>query len=310
MSQRRWLVALTGVAALARVAAALALGDQLHFVDEAIYLDAARHLLAGEGYGPGYANVPGQPVLLAALAFAFPTHVACVRVAHALLVGVVGMLLLNALGVRTVGLRATRVALVLYAVDPLLVVAGGLLYPDASAAVVLAGALVAAVVAARADGVGASAASGMLLGVTVLLRPVAAVLPALVGAWVALAVRRPLPRKLAHAAAVVLACAVVVAPWLLSNLHASGAALPVSMRGLQHAPVPADEITRDGLAASLTRKAWDDPLPLATHVATELAHFWELRPTRLSTDLPERRATMHAPSGKSIANARSRGSCG
>lgn len=294
MSQRHWLVALTTAAALARIAAALVLGDRLHFVDEAIYLDAARHLLAGEGYGAGYANVPGQPVLLAALAFPFPTNVACIRVAHALVVGVVGTLLVNALGVRTVGRRATWVALVLYAVDPLLVVAGALLYPDASAAVVLAGALTAAVGAARTDRVAASVASGVLLGVATLLRPVAAVLPWLVGAWVALAARRPPHRRALHAAAVLLACAVVAAPWILWNLHATGAALPVSMRGIEHAPVAADEIARDGLPASLARKAWRDPLPLATHVATELAHFWELRPTRLSTDLPERRATMHA----------------
>lgn len=290
----RSVVALAVVAALARIVAALALGDRLHFVDEAIYLDAARHLLAGDGYGAGYANVPGQPLLLAVLAAPWPTSIMLVRVAHALVVGVVGVLLLHGLGVRTVGPTATRAALVLYAVDPLLVVAGGLLYPDAAAAVVLAGTLLAAVVATRADRLRVSATSGLLLGVVVLLRPVALVLGPLLVAWVAAVGPRSGARRAAHGVVAALACAAVVAPWLLGNLRAEGAALPPSFRGMQHAPVAADEIARDGLASSLARKAWIDPLALVDHAATELAHFWELYPTRLSTDVADRRATMHA----------------
>lgn len=290
----RTVVVLAAIAALARVVAAIALGDRLHFIDEAIYLDAARHLLAGDGYGAGYANVPGQPLLLAVLAAPWPTSIALVRVAHAFLVGSLGVLLLHALGVRTVGRTATRAALVLYAVDPLLVVAGGLLYPEAAAAVILAGALLATVVATRTDRLASSATSGVLLGAVVLLRPVALVLGPLLIAWLVAFGPRAGARRAAHGLVIALACTAVVAPWLLGNLRTEGAALPSTFRGMEHAPVAADDIARDGLATSIVRKAWIDPLALASHAATELAHFWELYPTRLATDVADHRATMHA----------------
>ena len=294
MSDRVSLFVLTSCAALTRVVAAIVLGDRFHFVDETIYLDAARHLLAGEGYGAGYANVPGQPLLLAALAAPFPASLLAVRVLHALVVGVAGSLVLHALGSRTVGASATRVALAFYALDPLLVVAGGLLYPDAGAAVVLAAALLAGVVAARSDRLGASAASGALVGVAVLLRPVAAAVGPVLAVWIVTAGHRTITRRASHAAVVALACTMLVAPWLLANVRSEGAAVPASMRGMQHAPVAQEDLERNGLATSLARAAWRNPLPLARHVVRELAHFWELSPTRLSTDVPERRAAMHA----------------
>src|SRR5207247_2495885 len=79
-----WVVAL-GI--VLRVGAAIALGDSLHFVDEAIYLDAARRLLSGEGLGAAYANVPAYPVILAVLAAPWPHRLLLVRCAQALVTG-------------------------------------------------------------------------------------------------------------------------------------------------------------------------------------------------------------------------------
>ena len=70
-----------------RLVAALALGGKLYFADEAVYLDAARRLLAGEGYAAAYANVPAYPVILAALAAPWPASVLLVRCAQALVAG-------------------------------------------------------------------------------------------------------------------------------------------------------------------------------------------------------------------------------
>src|SRR5205085_1178623 len=91
------------MAAATRVSAAIALGDRLHFIDEAIYVDAAHALLAGNGYGAGYVNVPAHPVFLAALAAPWPSHLVLVRCAHAIVTGLLGGWIVHALGRRTLG---------------------------------------------------------------------------------------------------------------------------------------------------------------------------------------------------------------
>ena len=63
-SRIRWPLALLLVAVIARVAAALAIGGEFHFADEAIYLDAARRLSGGDGFGAAYRKVPAYPVFL------------------------------------------------------------------------------------------------------------------------------------------------------------------------------------------------------------------------------------------------------
>jgi 4-amino-4-deoxy-L-arabinose transferase-like glycosyltransferase len=293
MIPRHWTVGLMALAAVTRIVAALVLGDRFHFIDETIYVDAARRLLAGEGFGATYANVPAQPVFLAALAAPWPERLVLLRCAHALVVGVLGTAVLQALGTRTVGTAATLVALALYALDPLIVVAGGLLYPEAIAAVVLAGCLLAAVIAAQDDRYLASAAAGLLLGLTILFRPVAVVLIPVLLLWNALAMTAPRPRRLRHALLALATCALTVAPWVSENLAQDGQVVPVGMAGLQNAPVRTREIHRDGLATSMGREAWRHPVKLLRRVGHELAAFWELYPTRLQTDRPELRASMH-----------------
>ena len=293
MSAPAWRVLLLVCAALAaRTVAALALGNTFHFADEAVYLDTAGALLRGEGYGVEYGGAPGQPVLLAALRLLLPDTLIVMRVGHAVLTSL-GCLLVYQLADRLAGRVAAAAAALMYALDPLLVLAGGLLYPEAAAAVTLAAALLAALEAASRDSVRRSVACGLLLGIVTLLRPVAlAVLP-VVAFWIALAAPGRAQRRAAHAAAVMLACLLVLMPWTLRNYRVHGRVAPISATGTDMARAAAADVDRRGVTLALLEGALRDPVGIGRRVAVEFGHFWELTPSRLSTDDPGQREALH-----------------
>ena len=112
MTRHRSLVALVIALGLAaRAAAAVALGNSIHFPDEAPYVDAARGLLTGHGFGEDYTRVPAYPVLLAALAAALPgsPDVLFLRVAQAA-VTALGSAFVYILSVRAFGRIAALAA--------------------------------------------------------------------------------------------------------------------------------------------------------------------------------------------------------
>src|SRR6478672_179135 len=139
-----------------RIAASLVTGGEFHFADEAIYVDTARRLSQGAGFGPDYQQAPGYPVFLMLLGLALPGHLLFLRVAQAA-VTAVGTLLVFRLGDRMFGRPAAIAAGLVYALDPLLVVASGLLYPEATAAVLLPAITLIVMGASDRDKVGGSA---------------------------------------------------------------------------------------------------------------------------------------------------------
>jgi len=287
-SDRRWAMCLVALGAAARLGAAFWLGGSLHFIDEGIYVDAARRLLAGEGFGASYNNVPGYPVVLAALAAPWPEHVVLIRAAQAVLTAL-GVVPLLWLGQRLLGAWPARVAGVLYALDPLMAVSGALLYAEAVATVVLLMTLLAAC-SAVPDRLAWSVVAGVLLGVLAQLRPVALVLAPVVAAWIAWYAPR---RRLGHALAVAAGCGLALAPWTVRNYRVHGGLVPISTAGTQSAPVDPEDVSERGLATSLLRGMWHDPGGNAGRLVSEFAHFWAPYPTRLSTDSPQRRAAFH-----------------
>ncbi|MBI3769183.1 MAG: glycosyltransferase family 39 protein [Deltaproteobacteria bacterium] len=268
------------------------LGTSLYFADEAIYLDAARHLLAGEGYGTRYANVPGYPVILAAFAAPWPSNLLLIRCVQALIAGT-GSALLVALGTPMIGTVPALVAALLYALDPLLVVASGLLYPEAVTATLLMTTLLVVWGAARDDDLLRSALAGVLLAITIQCRPVAFVLLPVLALWIAAAGAVPRMRQALHALALVVCCLAALVPWALHNNHLHGHIVPVQMPGIHGAPVATSEIASYGLAGAVLRRVWQEPRAVVAHVASEFGYFWELYPTRLATDNPEQRAVLH-----------------
>jgi 4-amino-4-deoxy-L-arabinose transferase-like glycosyltransferase len=283
LAARRVLVGVVVVALAARVAAALVLGSTFHFVDEAIYVDAAMRLRTGAGLGAGYDNVPGYPALLAILGTPVPSQVVLLRLAQAALASL-GCVLCFGLARRLGGDRAGFAAAVLYAVDPLLVVSAGLLYPEVTAGLMLTAALLAGWDGVRRDRLLPIAVAGLLLGVLALLRPVGLVLAPVMLAWVGLAPGQRWGRRVAYAVCLGLAWAVALLPWTYRNYRVHGRVVPIATAGT--------ELARHGLAGALTGAAERDPGGFARRTVRELGGFWELYPTRLMTDDSSRRAEL------------------
>ncbi|HEY5939220.1 MAG TPA: hypothetical protein VIT87_00270, partial [Gemmatimonadales bacterium] len=59
------------------------------------------------------------------------------------------------------------------------------------------------------------------------------------------------------------------------------------------APVGEDEVQRQGLLPSMARWAWTDPGALFSRVARQFVRFWEMTPTRMTTDIAAQREELH-----------------
>lgn len=286
------VIGLVALALVPRLAAALVLGNQFHFADEATYVDAAQRLLSGGGFGAQYSNVPAYPTLLAMLSAPFAPSIVWLRLAQAVLAAL-GAGLTFVLAERMLGRATAIAAAVIYALDPLLVVAAGLLYPEAIAATVIVAMVLAAWVAVRKNSLAASALTGALLGVLTLLRPVALAVVMVVVLWIVLNVGGPPRRRALQGSLVALTCLLVLAPWTYRNYLIHGRLMPVSLAGTAVAPVTHAEVERQGLTVSLLLKAWHEPGALAMRMTREFGHFWEFTPMRLMTDDPARRQALH-----------------
>ena len=280
------------LALIARVVAALAIGADFKFADEAIYLDTARRLSAGDGFGPAYDRAPAYPVFLALLSLGSSTGLAFVRVAQGT-VAALGSVVVFVLANRLFGRPAAIVTGLVYALDPLMVIGSGLLYAETVAALVLALALLAALKASEGDLLRHSALAGLLLGVLAQLRPVALVVPPIMAGWIVLTVSRRYPRRLAHAGILALAFLLTLAPWTARNVRVHGELIPVATAGTLASPHTRDEIARRGLLFSLTRRMGADPAGFLAHTGREFLRFWELAPSGMSTDDPAKRAALN-----------------
>jgi hypothetical protein len=289
MRSDRWLTAVVLGAVVLRVTAAVVLGDRFHFSDEAVYLDTAHRLLRGEGFGLKYAQTPGYPLFLATLSALLPDTVLAIRVAQGILAGL-GTALIYVLGERLAGRGPALAAAAIYAVDPLLVVSAGLLYAETLAALLVTLAVLAAW-RGGGNSLGSSGLAGLLLGALALVRPVGLILVPVVAAWTALKASRR--RAAAHIGLVLAAAALVLAPWMYRNYRLQGRLAPIAVAGTHMAPVAAGDVAEEGLTVSILKKVWTDPVMVAGRTARQFLQFWELTPSRLTTDDPKQRAALH-----------------
>lgn len=292
-TRTRWAAALVLVALTARIAGALAIGDSFHFPDEAVYVDAAMRLAQGSGFAVEYRNVPGYPVFLALLTLGLSPALLCLRVAQAA-VAALGCLAVFALGDRLFGRRVAIVAGVTYALDPLMVLSSGLLYPETLAALLVPLVVLATFDGAERDFLARSAIAGGLLGLAALLRPVALILFPVVAVWLLVMAELRPRRRVAHVLALGLAFLLVLAPWTLRNARVHGRLVPVATAGTDNmTPIPRGEVAREGLIVSMGRYAWTQPGALGSKIARQFLEFWEVAPTRISTDDPVKREEFH-----------------
>ena len=288
----KWVVFLLILALAARIGAALMIGSGLHFVDEALYVDTASRLSSGGGFGVEYSQVPGYPVFLAILSLGLPVSTGSLRVAQAVLAGF-GVVLVLALATRAFGHRAAIAAGLVYALDPLLVIASGLLYPETVAALLLPLVILTSLGGSKRDQIGRSAAAGSLLGILALLRPVALVLAPIVAVWIAATVSARPVRRMAHIGVLTIVFMLVLAPWAIRNSVVRGQLTPVPASSTHNAPVNPDAVGRQGLFLAVVRWGWNNPGALLERVTWQFAQFWELAPTRLATDNAANRQRFH-----------------
>lgn len=285
IAERPILLGILAVAVILRITLALRLGGTLYFADETLYVDAARRLIAGQGFGAAYARVPGYPLLLAALTAPAPGSVLLARIVQAVIAGGGGVLV-YALAARMFGPTVGGAAAAIYAVDPMLAATAGLLYPEPVAAVLLTGAVL-LVRWAGHDGHPVSAAlGGAVLGALASFRPVALILIPPAALWVAVCVSARPARRAVHAFLLVLAAVVMLVPWTIRTYRARGTMSPISTVGARvRYDGGADDATRP-LVVRFASYVRAHPRDFAARVVREFGHFWEPLPQRIVTDDP------------------------
>jgi 4-amino-4-deoxy-L-arabinose transferase-like glycosyltransferase len=313
----RWPVpTILAIAVFARLVAAFVIGSEFRFADEIDYVDAADRLLEGNGFDPHYERVPGYPVILGALKLVTPEPLVSLRAAHAILAGM-GALALYLFVRRFAGYWPAVAAMLVYALDPLLVVTGALLYPETLTAVLLVLTCDAARAAHLSGRHSAAIAAGAGLGLICLLRPVGLTLIPAVALWLLLADGRFRARALAHACIAIVVALVLLTPWTIRNYEVHDRFVPIAIAGARFEPdrpgrakpvapptstepdaaertTPRATQSGDGLVGSILGQATNDPAAFVARTVRELGNFWELYPTRLMSDWPGRRAVMHA----------------
>lgn len=239
-----WVVGLLLVLALVLRLGYVAITPDYRIVDDAHDYDLhARSIAAGHGFahiGPGPSRAtafrpPGYPYFLAGVYALSDTEgaqtsrrVVAGRVANAL-VGTVIVALVGLLSAQLFDRRVALAAIALAAVYLPLILVGGSLMSEPLFAVLLLGALTAAIQHRRsAHRYGWAVVAGVLGGLTILTRANAAILlvPLAVAVWDA----RPRwsRRALAAPAALVAAALVAIAPWTVRNAVAFEGFVPVT----------------------------------------------------------------------------------
>ncbi len=291
------MAAVLGLALLARIVAAFLIGDEFRFWDETKYVDAAARLLAGDGFDPRYSHVPAFPVLLALLDPSGANNLLLLRLGHAALTGM-GALALFVFVNRFAGYGPALAGMLLYALDPLMVISGALLYPEAMTAVVLVLTCIAALSAGEEARPGAAIAAGLGLALLCMLRPVGlAVVPA-IAIWLLFASSGPGHRRVVPAAILLGVTLLALTPWTVRNYQVHGRLVAIAEQGIQREaeqPEATDETTWKApiFLKSILERIANDPVEYLRRTMAELGHFWELYPTKLATDLPEIRAMDH-----------------
>jgi 4-amino-4-deoxy-L-arabinose transferase-like glycosyltransferase len=262
------------------------------YSDSKYYHALAVGLLGGEGYGETAYLPPGFPAVLAgwyALTGAYSVAGFLMNV----LIATAAVAVVYDLGRQTAGERPARVATLIVAVMPSLVLSASHLHTTSLLVLLSAGAIDLTVRAARPGGRGylVAAGLGLLLGAAALVRPVFLLVPAL--CFVSWLVWGERLTALAKTALCCVVMAATVAPWTIRNHFVLDAFVPVSTNGgyvlyngmnpetygtwSRREPVPGeqDELSRDRLRrAAALRWMRENPLRCVRLMVLKQAFMW------------------------------------
>lgn len=195
-------------------------GDSRGYVllAENIYQHAAFSFSKEPPFIPDSFRAPGYPAFLAGL-YALLQNWLAVLVAQALLTSIAPVLLYLLL--RPYHERAAWIGSLLYVFEPVRLFASSTLLSDALFVCLFLASALCVVRAGAYRSFMWAAAAGLLIGISILVRPIAQFLPLLLLLYLWLA-QVPLRRLAALAAVSLLACAVVVLPWMARNHNLFG----------------------------------------------------------------------------------------
>jgi 4-amino-4-deoxy-L-arabinose transferase-like glycosyltransferase len=222
-SERRVFIGLLLVALVVRLGFVAVMPRTILWPDGREYVEVARSLLAGDGYGLQTVRPPGYPTFIAAVWALTGPHLTALRVVEALL-SVVAVAGIGLLAQRGFGPGAGRIAMTLAALHPVLAFLPATEYSESFVVLVCVGAYTAffsALGRARGD-TARWVTAGALLGIATLTRPnVAMLVPGLlVGA--AIPLRRAGRGFVRPALLVLAAMTLVLTPWIVRNHRVHG----------------------------------------------------------------------------------------
>lgn len=220
-------LALIGAVALAlRLAFVATMPDSIPWPDGREYVEVARGLLAGHGFGMQTLRPPGYPAFIALVWSLTGSSLTALRMVEACL-GTITVLLVGCFGVRLFGTRAGLLAMAFAALHPVLAFLPSTQYSENLVVFfcVLGTGLALEAMTAESGGRGTWGrwiVAGVMFGLAALTRPNAVILlPALLlGGWlIARGARRAFVTR---AAVCLLALAFTLSPWLVRNHRMHG----------------------------------------------------------------------------------------
>ncbi len=287
-----------------------------YFSDTRHYDQAARSLLAGEGFGERYYRAPLYPLLMAGVYLVFGKSFLAMRLLEALLgAGLCWLVFLIAKNLlnESIALMATLFS----ALFPHFILLAGILYPTQIFAILMAASFYCILQSEKTNQSLHAALSGVLAALAALTVP--AILFALPFwlLWMSFRTRKSLPRNLGLAFVFLTAFSVILTPWTLRNYHKYRRITLI--QPLPHTVLPnlqdqkAQEQEIESGFQGTVRYLKENPngteedtiLKTALHyllhpwgtiryTISEMGHFWALYPDRLDTANPNYRQTIHA----------------
>ncbi len=218
---RWWWLAILSVALLARLAFVALAPNEWQFRDSIEYGEMARSLYEHGTYGLQTLRAPGYPTLIAAGYLVFGPHLLPLRLMEALL-GVLSVALIGAVGTRAFGRGPGLISAGLAALHPVLAFLPTIQYAENTLVLAVVLACGATFEAWRRGELWRWAASGVLWGLALLVRPnTLLVLPGL-SLGLVLALHRERRAWWAPALVGIAACVLTVTPWIVRNHRVHG----------------------------------------------------------------------------------------
>ncbi|MBP9201939.1 MAG: glycosyltransferase family 39 protein [Gemmatimonadales bacterium] len=231
----RFLAAVLLASGLLKLALAVAVRHHDAILDEGAYLELAQGLAAGRGFA-GTFRPPGYPAFMAFWLWlgAGTLGIRLVQVALSL----ASTVLLHRIVAREAGERAARVAVLVFAFDPLLVAFSHRLWSETLFIALFLVALDQLLLVAREPGWRRVALTGLVLGASALVRPMVVTSLPFIGVWFLWNAWRDrgadglrLARPVLQTLGLGLACLLVILPWTARNQRVTGTFILIDSNG-------------------------------------------------------------------------------